>query len=382
MKKLFCYFTLLLITPAVITLAGCHKKSNNIQIKTMTVQEKPLQQSLYFSGVIEPLSKQPVISPVKGVVIKKFFEYGEPVKKGQLLFTLSSTMQQDTFQSALTDFLKAKQALNSSQDKMKSTVALYKQEIVSEDDYNTDKTTYYLDQLTYTQAKNKLDEILKYHHIDNLSSLSISDTATINRILKSNQQSSTINITAPYSGVALFSNEDASSTTDSRADIGSSVKDGELLLYIGDVSGISSTIQINEININQIQEKQKAEITSIAFPNITLHGYIQTIDTQAADNNNLPAFTAKIIVPKLSEKEKNSIHIGMSTKIQLIPNSENKIMIPISAVTQQGDDNLVTVIDKQSGGHKNVPVTTGQTTLNEVVITSGLKPGDEIVVSH
>jgi multidrug efflux pump subunit AcrA (membrane-fusion protein) len=53
-------------------------------------------------------------------------------------------------------------------------------------------------------------------------------------------------------------------------------------------------------------------------------------------------------------------------------------MLPIAAVNQDKGKSSVTVLEK-NGQTKQVPVTTGHTTLQDVEIQSGLKVGQTVV---
>jgi multidrug efflux pump subunit AcrA (membrane-fusion protein) len=56
------------------------------------------------------------------------------------------------------------------------------------------------------------------------------------------------------------------------------------------------------------------------------------------------------------------------------------ISIPITAINETNSQTFVTIYDGQSGKLKQVPVQTGKTSETSVMITSGLKAGDRLVV--
>jgi len=70
-------------------------------------------------------------------------------------------------------------------------------------------------------------------------------------------------------------------------------------------------------------------------------------------------------------------------KARVIWSTEPMAVIPVLAVTRQGGQSFVFVAQQQ-GGHwsaQQVPVTLGDTVGNTYSVSSGLKPGDRVIVS-
>jgi len=70
----------------------------------------------------------------------------------------------------------------------------------------------------------------------------------------------------------------------------------------------------------------------------------------------------------------------MSAKVEIDIEGERQIMVPITAVADNNGISSVKLYDEKSGNTHNVNVETGKTTADAVVILSGLKVGDKIVV--
>jgi len=76
------------------------------------------------------------------------------------------------------------------------------------------------------------------------------------------------------------------------------------------------------------------------------------------------------------------VRLGMSSNLSiLILNKPDAILVPINAVRTDGDNRVVTVIDKTNRERKTVKVETGITTLDSVEIIKGLNRGDEVVLN-
>jgi len=384
MKKRLNYFAVFLFfSSMILLLTACHDQTKEPKKSTtiLTVKKQPVTKQLYFSGAIQPLHRIPVLSPVDGVIYKSFFTYGHQIKKGAMLFEIKSYKQEQTYQAALAKYLQAKQTLSQSKEKLENSTKLVNQGLIPQNEYESDKNTYFLNQLSFIQAQAELNTSLKYHQEENISELSISDIEAVSKALELGKEADTIRIYSPHDGIALFPKESGDSSSKSSKP-GSRVRQTQVLVYIGSMDGISSEIQVNEIHVNELHVMQKAIVTSSAVPNLELHGYIASIDAQASSNNDAPVFNAKIIVPKITPAQEKLLHVGMSAKIEVTIELPKQIIVPINAVFQKNGYNTVKVLDPKTGKTKDIMVDTGQTTLDSIVINAGLNPGDKIVIPH
>ena len=193
-----------------------------------------------------------------------------------------------------------------------------------------------------------------------------------------------LQILSPSDGIALLPNKtdnSEQSNADIRLTIGSQVKASQVLLTVGDITGITLTVKINELHINEIKLGQKAIITSDAFED-ALNGTVTHIDQQATSDSsgNAPTFAIKITVPAITPLQRKIIHVGMSAKVALTIDKPATIKLPLNAVLNVDGKVSVKLLDKTTGKIKTVPVITGATTLDSVVIQQGLKAGDEVIL--
>lgn len=366
-----------------LLLLGCHHQQDSSAI--LTVEATPITKTLFFSGQLQPNAQVNITSPVDGIIQQQNFTYGQPISKGQLLYTIQASKEQSDFENAFTAYLKAKESLNNSTGNLQSTQELYKEGLVSRDEYNQAKSSYYLDQLSMIQAKNDLINIMKSYKMNtSLLNLSIDDIDAIKNAINASAQGSTIQITSPVEGVALFPNNNSDSSSSSNSQntigIGSEVKLAQVLVNIGQYQGLAMQAQVNEININQVKQGMPVTITGDAFNGITLQGKIAEVDSQANNSGNTPVFNIRIVIPELSPQALQAIRIGMSAKAALTIQLASKISIPIAGVFQKNDQ---TYVNKWVNGEIiPTPIMTGETSATDVVVVSGLNPGDQIVLAH
>lgn len=366
-------------------LLGCHDeklpkvKPNEV----MTVQPKPLTSHFYYSGVIQPLKAVVVTSPADGVIEDMPFHYGDQVSAKQPLFTIYSDKFQSEYKTALMQYIKAKTEFNQAGSQLKEAEFLHKNELISEDDFKGKQTAFYTAQLALVQAEDTLNTMLKQMNVKglNLYALTIKDIDKITQALHSHDDSQKLHIFSPTEGVALVPIKGESDGQTKKLTKGEQVKQGDVLAMIGDVSGLSIHINVNEFNINQIKVGQTVKVTGTAFPQFILSGRIANLDRQGQiSSGGMPQFPVEIIVPTLTEEQQKLIHIGMSAKVEIQLEEESVLTVPIAAVFEKNGSTHVKV--QKDKNTIDLPVKTGKTTPNAVVIEANLKAGEKIVLPH
>ncbi len=352
----------------------------------VTVAAKSQGSTLFFSGIVQPLKTIVVTTPAEGVISDMTFHFGDEVKPGQLLFSISSDKFQTDYKSALMQYIKAKTDYVNGQSLMREGQFLHKNQLISDDDYKAKETGYYNAQLAMVQAKDTLDDMLKQMDLHGMSlyDLKIEDIDKIIKLLHAQSARQQIHVSAPAAGVVLLAGKGEGSDGELKKVLkGDQVKQGDLLAVIGDVSGLTIHISVSEFNINQLKVGQAVQVTGAAFPDFVLQGKISAINRQAeASQGGLPVFPIEIIVPTLTPEQQKVIHMGMSAKVAINAGGEPEIMIPIRAVLQKDGNTYVNVLDEKSGKTHEVAVKTGDTTLDSVVIKSNLALGEKIVVPN
>jgi multidrug efflux pump subunit AcrA (membrane-fusion protein) len=337
--------------------------------------------TLYYAGTIQPINSIVITSPVDGVVVDMPFQYGEAVKAGQLLFQISSAKFLADYKAALMQYIKAKSDFNTNQTLLNEAKFLHKNELISDDDFKMKQSAYYAAQLTLLQAKDVLEVLLHQLNMKELDpyNLTIADADKITKAMHSHMNAENLRMTASAAGIILSPMK--SETEQKKIMKGDTVKQGDVLAVIGEMSGINVRIKVNELTVNQLKTGQEIKITGLAFPEETLRGEIVRVDRQGdTSGGGFPLFNVEVSVPKLTSAQQEVIHAGMSAKVQIDIKQDSKIMIPMTAVNEKNGESFVTMYEEQTGKTKEAAVRTGKTTVDSIVVLSGLKAGDKIVV--
>ncbi len=379
MKNYLTGWTITLFAMMGLILFSCSHQQKNSALHHYEVKMQPLHKTLHFTGTIQPLHESTLTSPFESVVETMNFHYGQIVKKGDLILTLNSNELQKQFNGTLTDYLKAKDSYTVAKAKFAGTQDLWDSGLLAKNNYLSEKSSLDTARVTLMQFTRKLTEILEKVENDtsqNLSALSLADFDKVRSILAS--QHNLIHLKAPSDGILLYPPKAGEDKT-ARITVGSSVKSGQVIALIGDLSGVSIDIEVPEIDITSIHSGMHATISGIAFSKSPLKGELIAVNAQAsATNNGLPFFTAVVEVKSLSAEQQQSIKVGMSASIELNVDNGNQLVIPIVAITREKGQSLVKV-ENSSGAVEKRVIITGPAQADSVVVESGLKAGDVVV---
>lgn len=370
------------------TLSGCGSKDKNSDASEknnlLTVARNPLVTHLLYAGTVQPLKVVVITTPVEGVVEDMLFHYGDMVKPQQPLFIIKSSKFQSDYKNALMQYVKSKTDFTNNESQFKEAEFLHKNQLISDDDYKGRKTNYFTAQLGLIQAKDALVNMMKQSDLKqfNFEELSVSDIDKISALLHQQEGFQKIHILSPAEGVVLLAMKEDSDMV-LKINKGSQIKQGDTLAMIGDLSGLTVHINVNEFNINQLKIGQKVKVTGTAFPQFTLAGQISGIDRQAQTaSGGVPVFAVEIKVPQLTAAQQTVIHVGMSAKVQIDIEGEHVISVPFAAVYEKNNVPYVKMQDRNSHKIIEVPVQTGLTTEDKIIIESPLQAGDKIVLAH
>jgi HlyD family secretion protein len=364
-----------------LNLMSCSDKEkiNGSHIAAVTSNE--FSHTLYFAGTIQPIKTTVVTSPVDGVIVDMPFQYGEAVKTDALLFQISSAKFLTDYKTALMQYIKAKSDYTTNKTFLSEATFLHKNQLISDDDFKMKQSNYYAAQLTLLQAKDTLEILLHQLNIKDLDpyNLTIADVDKITKAMHMRMNAENLRLLSPADGIVLspIKNE----TDQKKIMKGDAIKQGDVLAVIGDMNGVSVRIKVNELTVNQLKPGQKIKVTGIAFADETLQGEIVRVDRQGeTSGGGFPTFNVEVSVLKLTEAQQQMIHAGMSAKVQIDIQQASQMLVPITAVNEINGESFVKQMDEQTGKTREVAIRTGKTTIDSVVVLSGLNPGDQIVV--
>lgn len=409
------FYKHLLIPTGMLALALCSTAYASMP-KLYTVTAQPVTQTLYYNGQISPLQNVPVISPTAGTVDQLFFSYGQRISKGQPLLHVQSQKTLDALRSAeaayltaLDDFqkkqnwqtsstfltaqaslMRAKRTLSQAQLTYQENQHLYQLQIISKDELVQSENAYQDSQSSLAEAQYTFDNLVTQAKGDDLTVATLRFKNAQEKYDSLKAQVAHATIVAPASGVILqpeanSNTTDSTSKTAGKIQVGTSISYQQMLLTIGDTSGLNISLAVPETNIDQIHQGQTAIITGAGFPGITLHGTVTEVAAQATPGSGgggIPTFPVEVKVTEVTPAQSQQIRVGMDAQVAItVYHSDNTLTVPIHAVAQNAQhQSYVNVYDPTT--HKTTPtvITTGKVTMDSVQVQSGLQAGQEIVL--
>ena len=326
--KLAAYTGILL--SALIWISCSGKKDENqairaVPVKVVKVSESSYMNSRNYVGTVEAVSSSSLSFEVMGNVSKVFVTEGENVQKGKLLATLDKATLQNSYNASLASLKEAQDAYN----RMKSL-------------YDNGS----LPEMKWVEVQSKLQQAVS---MEQISRKSLKDAG----------------LYAPFSGVI----------SSKSIEPGMNVMPGIEVMQLADISTVNIKIAVPEKEISHVNKGQQAEVRVGALGDKLFTGVVS--EKGIAANPLAHTYEVKIKLNNTSHE----LMPGMVCKVGVHSReTEAGIVVPNHAVQLHSDGKKFVWVVKGNAASVRM-VSTGELTAEGVVITAGLQPGDEVIVS-
>lgn len=163
---------------------------------------------------------------------------------------------------------------------------------------------------------------------------------------------------------------------------------GSTLMVVADTSEMLVEVRVDEADIAQVREGQRADLYAAAWPDTPLGGTVESIATTARTTTGQQSlsFLVKIVLDKQDEL---AVRSGMSARTDIYTQSaEETLAVPIQAVRYDEDiaDEASEVEDQafvmlfQDGAAVRRDVEVGLSSDSDQEVLSGLEEGDRVIV--
>lgn len=384
---------------------------------TTTVAPRRFTVTLSFVGQLAPGKEVRVTSPVTGKVARLLFEYGGRVEAGQPLVELDTADAERQYREAQAGYLEARERvreledwenspevsrvrravasarleIEARKDKLAETALLLEQGIIPASEHESAERQYHAQQISHEAAVKDLDLALAKGDADALQIARLKLENASTRIEELENILNNAVVHAPVSGIVLQpgsgdGQRDRGGSDAEQLSKGQSVSEGEYLLSVGDINGLSVAGQVDEVDIVNLQPGQPVSVSGAAFPDLVLAGRIVQVSAQAeggtGGRSRVPSFEVSAAINRLTDPERRRLRLGMSAEVVVVVRDEPAaLLVPLAAVQGEPGQYWLRVRSKDNGAARQVPVEVGATTLNEAEIVRGIRAGDEIIVS-
>ena len=426
-KSVLILVLIVLVCAAVVALTVYRSNSDAQKVLTAKVVRKNLSSVVSGTGEIKPKNYVNVGATAFGPITHLYVKEGDHVKKGELLAVIENVPQQSAMgaqkamiasdQRDITADLAAQKAAEANVDHAKADLQqkkldykraqeLYKDQLMSRQDFDASKAANSISVATLAQDQATLAQ-------------SKAQTAGARDKLTSAEQtllgdrdaySKSISI-APFNGIVTNLPVREGETVVE----GIQNAEGSTLMTLGNMSTVTAEVKVDETDITGVHLGQSAQVTVDALPGKVFQGHVTEVGDQALlrstglSTSQSTAGTEEAkdfkVVVTLDNPSKE-LRPGMSATAKITTaHIDNVVALPLQALVME-----VPASEKKKGAHKVnaslstgpaaqpvqgvfvlrkkgrhlraefVPVQTGITGASDIQVTSGVKPGDEIVV--
>lgn len=322
------------------------------QIAVMTIEPTTSELQSTYPAIIKGKTDIDIRPQVTGFITKVHVDEGDYVRKGQTLFTLDQVQFQAAVDQAQAAVNSAQVAVNNAQIQADNQKRLFDKNIISESQYLTSANQLSQAKAALAQAQAALASARK-----NLS-------YTV--------------VTAPSDGVVgSIPNREGSLASPSSA---------QPLTTVSENKQVYAYFSLNEKDLlkltNNGQKSVEAAIASMPAVKLQLaDGSIYPLEGKIATVSGvINNTTGSASVRALFNNENGMLRSGSTGQIIIPESSEAAIVIPQKA-TQEIQDKKFAFVVNDSNMVSSVPITVlGVNDGKNYVVTSGLNPGDVIVV--
>ena len=319
-----------LAVSASLALAGCQVKEEKtggpspVRVKVMKVALSEQKTSGRFSGTVEEAAGTPLSFSVMGTVNAVSFRLGDRVEKGQLLASLDATSVRSSYDAA-------KAALVQAEDAYRRMEELHAKGSLPE--------------IKWVEVQSKLQQA---RSMEEMARKNLKDCK----------------LYAPFSGVIA----------DKSVEVGQNVIPGMAVGKLLGVSRLKVKISMPESEIASVSLHQKAEIVVPALGSRRFSGMVSEKGIMADPFSR--SYEVKIDVADAG----GDLMPGMVTEVRLAGADGGTAVIVPARIVQLDEKNRSFVwIDNNGVAEKRV-ISCGDFAGDGVVITSGLKVDDRIIV--
>ena len=354
-RKLIIAAVIALIFIGTFVFLWQKSQPKEIVYNEFTPKTENIQKTTIITGKIEPRNEVNIKPQISGIITELYKEAGDFVNSGDVIAKVKVVPEMGQLSSAEMRVRLAEINLKQAQTDFQREENLYKQKLVSADEYDKSKQTL-------EQAKHE--------------KMAAEDALEVVRdgFSKANAKASSTLIRSTISGVIL----------DIPVKVGYSViqvntmNEGTTIATVANMNNLIFRGNIDETEVGQLVSDMPMKITIGALQDLKFDANLEYISPKAVESNGANQFEIKAAV-KLSDGGK--IRSGYSANAEIVLASAEKVLsVPESAIEFSGDSTFVYIIKGEGKGktYERTAVTTGLSDGVNIEIKKGITAKDKV----
>jgi multidrug efflux pump subunit AcrA (membrane-fusion protein) len=365
-------------------------------VATFTVTKQKFERRVTSEGNLRAVKATQVTAPMNptgAMKIAWLAPDGQLVKKGDVLVKFDPSEPEKQLQAGQSDLAAAdaklaEQAVKSKTDEQsrQADAELAHDELEEQKKFQSkDETIFSRNQIIESQIDEGLAQAKEQHaqQTKQVEKKLASSNAAVVAVEKQKAQLAishakaalqSMEVVAPHDGIFVL-------RRDWRGELpklGTQVWPGHPLGDIPLLDTMEAEVYVLEVDGSGLAEKQPAEVTVEARPDIKYAGHIRMVEKLAQPRQPGSPVQYFAVVVELDKTDHDVMKPGQRVQATLVLDQEDAIVVPRQAVIDREGKNLV--YKKGPKGWDAVAVELGAATSGRVVIKTGLQPGDVIAL--
>ena len=310
-----------------------------------TPELKDIQKTTVITGKIEPRNEVTVKPQISGIITELYKEAGDMVQQGEVIAKVKVIPDMGQLSSAEARVRLADINLKQAQVDFSREESLYKQKLVSADEFDKIKQTLRQAKEEVVAAQDALDVVK-------------------NGVSKSNASASSTLIRSTITGLIL----DVPVKVGNTVVLSNTFNDGTTIATVANMNDLIFRGNIDETEVGRLVEGMPMKITVGALQDLSFEANLEYVSPKAVESNGANQFEVKAAVHVIKG---GKIRSGYSANAEIVLAKASKVLsIPESAIEFSGDSTFVYVV-KGSGEKK---------TYDRRAVTTGLSDGVNIEI--
>jgi HlyD family secretion protein len=358
--------------------------------KLAKVEKGDLAKSVVATGKIEPLAKVEVKSKASGIVKNLYVDYGDTVKKGQVLAELDKEQLQSAVDGARANLVAAQAGFQSAEatyernvvDAMGPDLPFLKATV----DRNRKGAADGLIAASVVEDSDKSYQLALNKQLSAQRNVAVSKAEVAKAKAQVAQFAAALSsveedlrnstIASPMDGLVLSRDVEVGSAVSSILVLGSQAT---LIMTLGDVSSVYVLGKVDQADIGKVYLGQAARIVVESFKDKKFQGKVTKISPMGVEKDNVTTFEVRVSI----QNPGGELKANMSANAEIIlEEKHNVLMIPESAVVYDKDrtPSLELPDANEKAGRRKLSVKLGISNGVKTELLGGLKEGDQVIL--
>jgi len=373
-----------------VAVAFSHGSTKIDPSKLAKVEKGELAKSVVATGKVEPITKVEVKSKASGIVKKLLVEYGDRVKKGQLLAQLDKVEIEAGVEQSRAALLAADANLNGAEadyerakvDAESPDIPLLKRAydraeqmakdgVVSESALDDAEKGYKMAVNKQNVARAQMT-VLKAKIAQSQAEVA-RDQASLKQFI---EQLSYTDITSPIDGIVLSRDVEMGDAVSSILVLGSSAT---LVMTLGDTSQVYVKGKVDESDIGRVYLGQPARIKVESFKDKTFKGVVTKISPMGVEKDNVTTFEVRVSI----DNPGGELKAEMTANAEIILDEHKSVLqIPEGSILYDKDRNASVEVPDAKGkeGKRKIAINIGISNGAKTEVVKGLNEGDQVIL--